>query len=161
MSPSRSAPIPARVRTTALDAELLRSRSLLIYCRASLTLSLLLYTGIVAMLYSDLYVHLIRQAANAVLHSRVFPDAFFVILAGSLVALAFRVKPTLEKAALLILALNIASVFFRQRFPAHSDAYLALCLVSLILDAGLLAAVVAFYRKYPNYLKLLRALSRD
>ena len=76
-------------------------------------------------------------------------------MAGTL-GLAVRVKPWLEKTALVLLALNLASLYLRQRMAAHSDTYLALCTVSLTLDLGLLATVITFYRKYPNLLKLLR-----
>ncbi len=150
-SPSRDRPGVA-----PLDTELLRSGSILIYCRSSLTLSLFVYASIAAMLYSDLYVHLIRQTADTFVRSRVLPGALFFGLVAGCGYLAHRARPRLEKGALLILALNFSVLSLRGGLAANSDAYLFLCLFSLLLDLGLLAAVIAFYRRYPNYLKLLR-----
>ena len=153
--------LPPAAREAAFDPDLLHSRSVLIYVRSSLVLTLLLYASIVAMLYTDLYVHLIRQARDAFQQIRVLPGAcFFLLVAGSLV-LALRMQPLLEKAALAILALNFASLFLRGKMDGHSQTYLALCLFSLVLDLALFATVVAFYRKYPNVLKLLRQKARE
>jgi len=147
---------PPGARAAALDLDLLRSRSLLIYVRSSIVLSLLLYSLIITMLYTDLYVHLIRQARDAFQQLRIIPGALLVLLVAGASVLAFRVKPALEKAALGILALNFANLVLRRKMIGHSDVYLALCVVSLALDLTLLATVIAFYRKYPNILKLLR-----
>ncbi len=141
----------------AFDPDLLRFGSILIYCRSSVLLTLFLYACIALMLYSDLYVHLIRQTAGAFLRSVVLPGTLFVILAAGFGYLAFKMKPRLEKLALLILALNFGGLFFRRKTEVNSEAYLVLCVLSLLLDLGLLAAVITFYRRYPNYLKLLRA----
>ena len=141
----------------AADPDLLRSGSLLIYCRASLTLSLLLFTSIVVLLYSDLYVHLFRQTAHAFAQLRALPGAFFAIGAAGILAAAFRIRPALEKAAFWLLALNLLSYFLRRRAMSHSDAYLILCGISLLLDLALLGVILAFYRRYPNLLKQLRA----
>ena len=149
-------PAPPTATAAVLDLDHLRSRSVLIYIRSSPVLSLLLYTMIVALLYSDLYVHLIRQTRNAFQHLRVYPGALFIVAVAGAVGLAVRVKPWLEKTALVLLALNLASLYLRQRMVAHSGAYLALCTISLTLDLALLATVITFYRKYPNLLKLLR-----
>ena len=148
-------------RAAALDPDLLHSRSVLIYVRSSLVLSLLLYATLVSMLYSDLYVHLIRQTRDAFQHIRVIPGAtFFVLMAGAL-ALAFRMKPLLVKTAMGIVTMNLAVLFLRGKMAGHSDAYLAMCLLSLSLDIALLVTLVAFYRKYPNVLKLLRQKARE
>lgn len=144
----------------ALDADLLRFGSLLIYCRSSVVLSVFVYAAIAVMLYSDLYVHLIRQTTEAFLRSGVLPGALFAALVAGCGYLAHRMKPRIEKAAHLILALNFVVLFFRRSLPANSEAYLALCGLSLLLDLGLLAAVITFYRRYPNYVKLLRRGAR-
>ena len=153
--------LPPAAREAALDPELLRSRSILIYVRSSLVLSLLLYASIATMVYSDLYVHLIRQARDAFQHLRVIPGAFFILLMTGALVLALRMKPLLEKAAMGIVAVNLAVLFLRGKMAGHSDGYLSLCLFSLFLDLALLATLVAFYRKYPNVLKLLRQKARE
>jgi hypothetical protein len=156
-----SSDLTAAARAAAIDPDLLHSRSVLIYVRSSLVLSLLLYATIVTMLYSDLYVHLIRQAQDAFQHFRVIPGSLFIALVAGALALAFRMKPLLEKAAMGIVAMNLAVLFLRGRMAGHSDDYQALCLLSLVLDVSLLATVVAFYRKYPNVLKLLRQKAQE
>jgi hypothetical protein len=153
--------LPPAARAAAFDPGLLQSRSVLIYVRSSLVLSLLLYASIVTMLYSDLYVHLIRQAGGAFQHLRVIPGAFFILLMAGCLVLARRMQPGLEKAALALLAVNFGCLFLRRKMLGHSESYLALCLLSLVLDLSLLATVVAFYRKYPNVLKLLRQKARE
>jgi hypothetical protein len=153
--------LPPAAHAAAFDPGLLQSRSVLIYVRSSLVLSLLLYATIVTMLYSDLYVHLIRQAGDAFQHLRVIPGAFFILLVAATLVLATRMQPLLEKTALTLLAVNFASLFLRRKMLGHSESYLALCLFSLVLDLALLATVVAFYRKYPNLLKLLRQKARE
>ncbi|MCI0409323.1 MAG: hypothetical protein L0191_12325 [Acidobacteria bacterium] len=160
MRPNFREPPPA-ARAAAFDPDLLHSRSILIYVRSSLVLTLLLYATIMTMLYSDLYVHLIRQARDAFQHLRVIPGSLFIVLMALALALAIRMKPLLEKAALGIVAMNLAVLFLRGKMAGHSDAYLALCLLSLVLDLALLATVVAFYRKYPNVLQLLRQKARE
>src|SRR5262245_29508639 len=152
---------PPAARVVALDLDLLRSKSVLIYARCSLVLSLLLYSLILAMLYSDLYVHLIRQATDAFRHPRMLPGAVCLALVVVAAFLALRAKPRLEKAALGALALNLMVLSLRRRVSGSSDAYLAMCAISLVLDLVLLASVVAFYRKYPNMLKLLRRRIRE
>jgi hypothetical protein len=152
---------PPSARVAALDLDLLRSKSVLIYARCSLVLSLLLYSLILAMLYSDLYVHLIRQATDAFQHLRILPGAVYLALVVVAAFLALRAKPRLEKAALGALALNLMVLFLRRRMSGSSDAYLAMCMISLVLDLVLLASVVAFYRRYPNMLKLLRRRVRE
>jgi hypothetical protein len=139
------------------DPDQLRSGSLLIYCRSSVTLSLLLFTSIILLLYSDLYVHLIRQTARAFVQLRVLPGAFFAIGAAGILFAAFRIRPALEKAAFGLLALNLLCYFLRRRAASHSDTYLILCVISLVLDLALLGVILAFYRRYPNLLKHLRA----
>ena len=139
------------------DPDLLRSGSLLIYCRASFTLSLLLFTSIMVLLYSDLYVHLIRQTAHAFGQLRVLPGAFFAVAAAGILAAAFRIRPALERAAFGLVALNLLCYFLRRRAVSHSDAYLILCGISLLLELALLGVILAFYRRYPNLLKQLRA----
>jgi|SRR5215510_10198197 len=158
---SPSAGRPPTARAVAIDPDLLRSRSVLIYVRSSLILTLLLYATLVTMLYSDLYVHLIRQTGDAFQHFQVIPGGlFFALMAGAL-ALAVRMEPLLEKAAMGIVATNLAVLFLRAKIAGSSDAYLALCLLSLLLDLAFFATVVAFYRKYPNVLKLLRQKARE
>jgi hypothetical protein len=152
---------PPAARVAALDLDLLRSKSVLIYARCSLVLSLLLYSLILAMLYSDLYVHLIRQATDAFQHLRVLPGAVYLVPAAVAAAFARRAKPFLEKAALGALALNFVVLFLRRRMSGSSDAYLVMCMISFVLDLVLLASVVAFYRRYPNILKLLRRRVRE
>lgn len=144
-----------------MDPGLLHSRSILIYVRSSLVLSILIYTCLAAMLYSDLYVHLIRQAGDAFQDFRVIPDAFFLLLTLGALALALRMKPRLEKAAIGLVALNLPILYLRGRMPGNSDRYLALCLLSLLLELALLATLISFYRKYPNLLKLLRRMARE
>jgi len=152
---------PPAARAAAFDPDLLQSRSILIYVRSSLVLSLLLYTTIATMVYSDLYVHLIRQASDAFQQFRVIPGALFIVLMAAALSLAIRMKLLLEKAAMGIVAMNLAVLFLRGRMAGQSDAYLALCLVSLSLDGALIITLVAFYRKYPNVLKLLRQKARE
>ncbi|HEV8374626.1 MAG TPA: hypothetical protein VGR38_00155 [Candidatus Polarisedimenticolia bacterium] len=154
-------PLPPVTRVAALDLDLLRSKSVLIYARSSFVLSLLLYSCILAMLYSDLYVHLIRQARDAFQHLRVLPGAVYLVAVAGAAILSLRVKPLLEKTALSALALNVATLYLRRNMAGHSDAYLGMCVVSLVLDLALLASVVAFYRKYPNALNLLRRRARE
>jgi hypothetical protein len=158
---STSPDLPPAARAAVFDPDLLRSRSVLIYVRSSLVLSLLLYTTIATMVYSDLYVHLIRQARDAFQQFRVIPGALFLALMAGALSLAVRMKPLLEKAAMGIVAMNLAVLFLRGRMAGQSDAYLALCLVSLSLDIALIVTLVAFYRKYPNVLKLLRQKARE
>jgi hypothetical protein len=141
----------------AREADLLRSGSILIYCRASMTLSLLVYAALAAMLYSDLYVHLIRQTARTLIGSGGLPGFFLALLAASCIWLAGRIRPRLERVALLLLAVNLAALFLRRRVEAPSGAYVGLCVLSFLLDLGILAAVIGFYRKYPNVLKILRS----
>lgn len=142
--------------TAAAEPGRMLSGSLLIYCRSSVVLSLLVFSGIAALLYSDLYVHLIRQPSDAFLAARVVPGTLLALLVLACAGLVGQVKPALERIALGLLSLDLLVLFLRRRASDHSDAYLALCVVSLLLDLGLLAAVVAFYRKYPNVLKALR-----
>jgi hypothetical protein len=158
---STSPDLPPAARAAAFDPDLLHSRSVLIYVRSSLVLSLLLYTTIATMVYSDLYVHLIRQARDAFQQFRVIPGALFLVLMAGALSLAVRMKPLLEKAAMGIVAMNLAVLFLRGKMAGQSDAYLALCLVSLSLDIALIVTLVAFYRKYPNVLKLLRQKARE
>jgi len=151
-------PFPALLtEPPLLEADLLRSGSILIYCRASITLSLFVYATLVAMLYSDLYVHLIRQTARSFIGSGGLPGFFLAGLAVGCLWLATRIRPRLEKVALLLLALNFAVLFFRRRVDAPSSAYAVLCALSLLLDLGVLAAVIGFYRKYPNVLRILHS----
>lgn len=150
-------PSPDAARAAVLDPDLLRSGSILIYCRSSIVLSILVYLGLLAKIYSDLYVHLIRQTARALSGANVPPGFCFLLLLLGALFLAVRVKPRLEKAALLILAANLAVFLLRRNAAVHTDIYLVLCGISLLLDLGLLATLVAFYRKYPNVLKLLRS----
>ena len=157
---ARPAP-PVASAATALDPDLLHFRSILIYVRSSLVLSMLLYAFLLAMLYSDLYVHLIRRARDAFQELRVIPGALFLVPVVGAAILAIRMKPALERASLGILALNFANLYLRRRMTGHSDAYLGLCVVSLVLDLALLATVIAFYRKYPNVLTLLRQKAGD
>jgi len=153
--------LPPSVRAAAFDPEMLHSRSVLIYVRSSLVLTLLLYATIVSLLYSDLYVHLIRQTRDAFQHIRVIPGTLFFVLMAIALALAIRVQPVLEKAAMGIMAMNFAVLFMRGRMAAHSEAYLTMCLLSFSLDVALLVTIIAFYRKYPNVLKLLRQKARE
>ncbi len=154
-------PIPAPVpEQPLLEADLLRSGSILIYCRASIILSFFVYAALAAMLYSDLYVHLIRQTARSLVGSGGLPGFFLAALAVGCLWLATRIQPRLEKVALLFLALNFAALCLRRRVDASSYAYVGLCALSLLLDLGVLAAVIAFYRKYPNVLKILRSRMR-
>src|SRR2546422_358747 len=75
-------PIPAPVsEQPLLEADLFRSGSILIYCRASITLSLFVYAALAAMLYSDLYVHLIRQTTRSLIGSGGLPGFFLAALA--------------------------------------------------------------------------------
>jgi len=150
-------PSPDAARAAVLDPDLLQSGSILIYCRSSIVLSILVYLGLLAKIYSDLYVHLIRQTARALSGANVPPGFCFLLLLLGALFLAVRVKPRLEKAALLILAANLAVFLLRRNAAVHTDIYLVLCGISLLLDLGLLATLVAFYRKYPNVLKLLRS----
>jgi hypothetical protein len=152
---------PPTARAVAIDPDLLHSRSVLIYVRSSLILTLLLYATIVTMLYSDLYVHLIRQTQDAFQHFRVIPGGLFMALMAGALTLAIRMEPLLEKAAMGIVAMSLAVLFLRGEMAGLSDAYQALCLFSLVLDLAFLATVVAFYRKYPNVLKLLRQKARE
>jgi hypothetical protein len=96
----RSRPSRGASPAAALDPDLLRSGSILIDCRSSFILSALVFTSLLAKVYSDLYVHLIRQTARTLARASVPPVAFFALL---------------------------------------------------------LAGLVAFYRRYPNVLKLLRS----
>lgn len=150
-------PFPDAARAAVLDPDFLQSGSILIYCRSSIVLSILVYLGLLAKIYSDLYVHLIRQTARALSGASVPPGFCFVLLLLGALFLAVRVKPRLEKAALLILAANLAVFLLRRNAAVQTDRYLVLCGISLLLDLGLLATLVAFYRKYPNVLKLLRS----
>ncbi len=152
---------PSTARAAAFDPDLLRSRSVLIYVRSSLILTLLLYATIVTMLYSDLYVHLIRQTQDAFQRFQVIPGGLFIALTAIALTLAIRMEPVLERAAMGIVAMNLAVLFLRGKIAGQSDAYLSLCLFSLVLDLALLATVIAFYRKYPNVLKLLRQKARE
>jgi len=147
---------PPAARALAIDPEQLRSRSVLIYVRSSLVLSLLLYALILTMLYSDLYVHLIRQARDTFQHLRVLPGAILALVAAGSLVLALRMKSLLEKTALAIFAMNFACLFLRGRLPNHTDAYLVLCFFSMLLDVAFLVTVVAFYRRYPNLMTHLR-----
>jgi len=140
-----------------LDPDLLRSRSILIYCRSSIVLSVLVFLALLAKIYSDLYLHLIRQTARTLARASVPPGFFFLLLLLGALFLAVRVKPRLEKAALLILAANLAVFLLRRKTAVHTDVYYVLCGISLLLDLGLLGTVVAFYRRYPNVLKVLRS----
>ena len=158
---SPSADHPPTARAVAIDPDLLRSRSVLIYVRSSLVLTLLLYATIVSLLYSDLYVHLIRQTRDAFQHIRVIPGTLFFVLMAIALAQAIRVQPLLEKAAMGITAMNFAVLFLRGRMAAHSEAYLTMCLLSFSLDVALLVTIIAFYRKYPNVLKLLHQKARE
>jgi len=158
---SNSRHLPPAALAVAFDPDLLHSRSVLIYVRSSLVLSLLLYATIATMVYSDLYVHLIRQASDAFQQLRVIPGALFIVLMAAALSLAIRMKPLLEKAAMGIVAMNLAVLFLRGKMAGQSDAYLALCLISLSLDVALIVTLVAFYRKYPNVLKLLRQKARE
>jgi hypothetical protein len=144
--------------TVARDPGLLPSGSILIYCRASLILSLLVYGALLAKLYSDLYLHLIRQTARSLARPDVPPAAFFAALLTGAILLAIRAKSRLEKTVLLMVAANLGVFLLRRKASVHSDLYLALCAFSLMLDVGLLSAVIAFYRKYPNVLRALRSL---
>ena len=151
-----SFPPRSAAKAVGLDPELLRSGSLLIYCRSSLVLSVLIYSAITSMVYSDLYVHLIRRIAGGAEHGRIFPRAFFVLLVAMCLYLAHRLKPTLERVAWLLLAMNLSVLFFRRRMEANSESYLALCVLSLALDLGILTAVISFYRQFPNYLEIMQ-----
>ena len=144
-------------RAAVLDLDLLRSGSILIYCRSSIVLSVLVFLSLLAKIYSDLYLHLIRGSARALARADVPPGAFFLILLLGALVLAVRLRPRLEKAALLILAAILAVFLIRRKAAVHTDLYLVLCAASLLLDLGLLATIIAFYRKYPNVLKLLRS----
>lgn len=149
--PPRPAP-----EAEALDPELLRFGSVLIYCRSSLVLSALVYSAIISLVYSDLYVHLIRRMGGGAARGRVMPGVIFIMLVALSLYLAHRLKPPLEKMAWLLLAANLSVSFFRRRVDGDSESYLAFCVLSLALDLGILTALVSFYRKYPNYLELLR-----
>jgi hypothetical protein len=144
-----------------MDPDLLRSRSILIYVRSSLILSILLYSCLAAMLYTDLYVHLIKQTRNAFQDLRVLPDGLFLLLTLAALALTFWMKPRLEKVALGLVALNLPILYLRGRMSGPSQRHLALCLLSLILELALLGTLIAFYRKYPNVLKQLRRMTRE
>lgn len=152
-----SRPLPGASPTAALDPDLLRSGSVLIYCRSSFILSVLVFACLLAKVYSDLYVHLIRQTARTLAGASVPPGALFALPLAVSVFLALRAKPRLEKTALLILAANLGVFLLRRRTAVSTDAYRALCAASLLLDLGLLATLVAFYRRYPNVLKILRS----
>ena len=141
----------------ALDPVLLRSGSILIYCRSSVVLSVLVFLALVAKIYSDLYLHLIRGNGRTLARANVPPGFFFLFLLLGALFLAIRLRPRLEKAALLILAAKLAVFLIRRKTAVLTDLYIVLCAASLLLDLGLLATVIAFYRKYPNVLKLLRS----
>lgn len=158
-SPSHDRPPAARA--VAIDPEQLRTRSILIYVRSSLVLTLLLYALILTMLYSDLYVHLIRQARDTFRHLRVLPGPVLIVVAATALFYALRMKSLLERAALVIFAMNFACLFLRRKMIGHSEAYLTLCFFSLLLDVAFLATVIAFYRKYPNLLTYLRRKARE
>ncbi len=153
----RISPAPRAAPPASHDPALLCSRSLLIYCRSSVVLSLLVFGALGAKIYSDLYVHLIRQAGRALPGPRLLPGAFFGALVAGALFLAFRMRPRLEKAALLILAGNLALFLVRRKADIQSDLYLTLSAFSLALDLGLLAALIAFYRRYPSLLRILRS----
>lgn len=144
-------------RAAGLDADLLRFDSVLIYCRSSVILSLLIFASLAAKLYSDLYVHLIRQATHRLERGGAPPEVpFFALL---LIALFFasRTKPWLEKAAMLVLAANLGVFLLRGESRVNSQVYQLLCVVSLGLDLSLLALVTAFYHRYPPIILMARA----
>ena len=147
---------PRRAAVAAIDPDLLRSGSILIYCRASLTLSLLVYAFIAALVYSDFYVHIIRKTTGTLGRASMLPEMLFLSLTAGSVYLAYHMKPRLEKMALLALGSIFCILFFRQNLEVDSAAYLGLCVLSLVLDLILLTAVIAFYRRYPNYSRLMR-----
>jgi hypothetical protein len=143
-------------RAAGLDADLLRCASLLIYCRSSVILSLLIFGGLGAKLYSDLYVHLIRQATRRLAGGGAPPAVLFVGLLLATLYFASRTKPWTEKAAMLVLAANLGVFLLRGESRVNSQFYQLLCVVSLALDLSLLALVAAFYRRYPPLLRLAR-----
>jgi hypothetical protein len=143
-------------RPAGLDADPLRFASILIYCRSSVILSLLIFGGLGAKLYSDLYVHLIRQATLRLARGGAPPEALFFGLFLSALFCASRTKPWMEKAAMLVLAANLGIFLLRGESKVNSQIYQLLCVVSLALDLSLVALVTAFYRRYPPVLRLAR-----
>jgi hypothetical protein len=143
-------------RAAGLDADLLRFESILIYCRSSVILSLLIFGSLGAKLYSDLYVHLIRQATRRLARGGAPPEILFGGLLLAALFLASRTKPWVEKAAMLVLAANLGAFLLRGESRMNSQTYQLLCVVSLALDLSLLALVTAFYRRYPPLIRLAR-----